>query len=136
MERNNSTPLPAEAHISLDVDSPFVDKMLSNVRTNVIQITEDKLEIILLKHLSKVRSRKAWITPLSLFITVFLAIQTATFTKTFGISAAHWEAIFQIGCVASLAWLLCSVCLVCKRWKGGSLEDLIETIKDTKETHN
>jgi L-fucose isomerase-like protein len=66
----------------------FVDKRCSNVKSDLIEITHDKLENILLKYLKNLSIAKSWITPVSLGITLLIAKLTATFNKTFGIDVA------------------------------------------------
>ena len=48
MENNNT------ANFSLDTNNDFVRQLAPNVKSDVIVITEDKLENILLKYLKKI----------------------------------------------------------------------------------
>ena len=66
--------------------SKFVDKNVSNVKSDLIEITHDKLENILLKHLKNLDIRNSWITPASIFLTVLIVRLTATFNDSFGIN--------------------------------------------------
>ena len=110
----------------------FIDQLRSNVKSDLIEITEDKLENILLKHLHKMAIRKEWITPFSLFLTVLLANLTATFAKKFGIDADVWHAFFLLFAFASFIWLVWSLVRLIARWKGASIDNLIAIIKDAE----
>ena len=122
------------AKFSSTADSKFVDQIRSNVKSDLIEITADKLENILLKHLSKVGVRKSWLTPLSLFLTVILASLTATFSKKFGIDGPVWQALFILGGIASGVWLLCTIIRIYVCWKTCSLEHLISIIKNAQKS--
>jgi hypothetical protein len=95
-------------------DSRFVNKKLSNVKSDLIEITEDKLENILLKHLKKIGIKTSWLAPLGLFISVTLAFNTSIFTDKFGMSSNTWEAIFFLTIIGSGLWLIISLFLLVK----------------------
>lgn len=113
-------------------DSKYISQVRSNVKSDLIEITEDKLEIILLKHVDTLAIRTRWITPLSLFLTVLLAELTTTFSDKFGVKAAVWEAVFLLLGVGSCIWLLVALVVLWRRWKDSSLNSVIATIKNTK----
>ena len=114
-------------------ESRFVNEKRENLKCDLIEITEDKLENILVRHLAKLGTRKAWIAPLSLLITSLLAILTGTFSTKFGIDAAVWRAVFVLLAIGSLAWLVVSLVQLCICWKSSSLKDLIAIIKNAKK---
>ncbi len=107
----------------------FVDKRMSNVKSDLIEITHDKLENILLKHLKNLDIRKSWITPLSIFLTVLIARLTTTFNDAFGISKDVWNAFFLILMCFSLFWLLWQIIKIINCWKKSSADYLITVIK-------
>lgn len=127
-----STKPPSEqkAKINADGAERFVEQYRSNVKSDVIEITEDKLENILLKHLTKLMTRKGWMMPLSLFISVFLASLTATFTRKFGIEGHVWQATFILSVIVSGVWLVASIVKLAMCWKESSMDTLINTIKN------
>lgn len=69
----------------------FVNEVHTNTKSDLIEITEDKLEIILLKHLNKLNKVKGWLTPLSLFVTILIVLLTATFKLFAGLSKEVWK---------------------------------------------
>lgn len=113
-------------------ESMFVAKRRTNIKSDYIEITEDKLENILMKHLNTLGIHKAWITPLSLLITVLVASMTATFSKTFGIEGPEWKALFHIATLASAGWLLIVLLRWCCCRKTCTLEHLISIIKNAE----
>lgn len=76
----------------------------SNLDQEVIQITEDRLRLVLKDYLSKAEERKAWIGPLGIFLAIVTAFVTADF-RDFYLKAPVWQAIFLISGVLSLGWL-------------------------------
>lgn len=114
--------------------SKFVDKRMSNVKSDLIEITHDKLENILLKHLKSIDIRKSWITPASIFLTVLITRLTATFNDYLGVSKEVWNAFFLILMIVSAIWLIYKIFQIIICWKKSSVSYLINTIKasDTK----
>lgn len=93
-------------------DGPQIKKQLevANIHDNtaqeLIEITSDKLQLILSEHLQTVDARKSWHTPLSLFIGIILVFCTAEFKNAFGLHADTWAALFLLAGGLSLLWLL------------------------------
>jgi len=127
VENNNQT-----ASFDTGNENRFVDKHRSNVKSDLIEITEDKLENILLKHLKKMGTRNAWLAPLGLFVSVVLANVSATFNEKFGIPASTWEAVFILAAIASGVWFTVNLVLMIVNWKESSTDYLISCIKNSK----
>lgn len=103
-----------------------VDEVHTNVSQEVIEITSDKLTIILTKHISSIEKSREWQTPLSIFLTIVLVLLTAEFKKSFGVSADTWLAIFIIACALCFLWLIRT--LVSKQ-SAMSIEDFLKMVK-------
>ena len=114
-------------------ESRFISERRSNVKSDLIEITEDKLENILLKHLKRMGTRKGWLAPLGLCISVILANVSATFSTKFGIPASTWEAVFILAAIGSSIWLVVSIVSMCANWKESSTDSLINKIKASDE---
>ncbi|WP_271855448.1 hypothetical protein [Patiriisocius marinus] len=125
-ERTNIIHRPSE-------QNKFVDKKMSNVKSDLIEITHDKLENILLKYLTNLDKLKSWITPLSIFLTVLITRLTATFNDTFGVSKDVWDAFFLLLLIGSLVWLIRNTFVIINCWKKANLEYLISQIKASEE---
>lgn len=114
-------------------ENRFVDKKRSNIKSDLIEITHDKLENILLKHLGNISLMKSWLTPLSLFVTLLIARLTATFNKFIGIDAAVWDALFLIGMIASIIWLIIVLIKMFHCRHKATLDYLMSKIKNATE---
>lgn len=113
-------------------ESRFVDKHRSNVKSDLIEITEDKLENILLKYIQNIELRKRWVLPFGLLVSVALTLTSAKFQDGLGISAATWNAVFLVLAALSVAWLLFDLLQLTRCWSKSTLDYLIRTIKNAQ----
>ncbi|EHZ2575587.1 TPA: hypothetical protein NJZ52_004429 [Vibrio parahaemolyticus] len=113
-------------------DSKFIKHRRSNVKSDLIEITEDKLENILLKHLEKMSLKSAWVAPASILVTIVTVKTTATFNDSLGIKAAVWEALTIMVGALSVYWLGKVVIKAIIHRKNLSLKSLLTRIKDTQ----
>lgn len=102
----------------------------NNTSQHVISITEDRLRLILLDYFTKMESNKGWQVPFGLLVTIVLVFCSAEFKQAFGFSASTWTAVFLIGGVACVVWLL--ICLF-KLHKAPTLDRVIASIKNKTE---
>ncbi|MCD8440634.1 hypothetical protein [Tenacibaculum finnmarkense] len=128
MENNKNTTFENQG-----AQSKFVDKRMSNVKSDLIEITHDKLENILLKHLKSLDIRNSWITPASIFLTVLIARLTSTFNDSLGIPKDVWNAFFLIVMIGSGIWLIWKIVEIISCWKKSSVEYLINSIKASEK---
>lgn len=117
----------------INPQSKFVDQVRTNTKSDLIEITEDKLENILLKHLNKLNKVKAWLTPLSLFITILIVLLSAEFKLFLGIEKEVWKALFLILVVLTLVWTIISGYEAVKCSKSATILFLINEIKNNQE---
>ncbi|RJP79258.1 MAG: hypothetical protein C4522_10385 [Desulfobacteraceae bacterium] len=102
-----------------------VEKVSLNLAQFVVVTTEDKLRLKLQNHLSEAEKSKEWIAPLSLLVSLSLALLSADF-KDFFLPADTWKAIFIISTVTSCIWMIFALKRAfCTR----SIDSLIEEIK-------
>jgi hypothetical protein len=113
--------------------SRFVRNLRSNVESDLIEITEDKLENILLKHIKQLNIKDSWVSPLSLLVAVAVAKTTASFNYALGLKAAVWEAIFVLVGVGSVCWLARNSYLIASNWNKSTLDSLMNRIKDSQD---
>ena len=111
----------------------FIDQVRTNTKSDLIEITEDKLENILLKHLNKLNKVRGWLTPFSLTVTILIVLLTANFKLFLGITKEIWNAVFILGFFVTLIWTIVSVFSAIKCSKGATIEFLISEIKNRKE---
>jgi hypothetical protein len=101
-----------------------------NLSQDYIVITEDKVKLCLIEHLSRMESRKSWIAPLGIVLTLLITFATTTFRDYAGLKAAAWQAIFIVATVLSVAWLLLTVK---NALKSPSVEDVVTVMKRAGE---
>jgi hypothetical protein len=110
--------------------SRFVNQICRNTKSDLIVITEDKLENLLLKFLEDYLKINSWITPLTLFITILTTFLTTNFKGFIGFSEHTWESVFVIVLLTSLIQTIRSVYIHLRNRKRATLEYLIEKIKN------
>lgn len=108
----------------------FVNTSITNTKSDLIEITEDKLENILLKHLRHVEKSRNWVTPTALAITTFIVLQTATFNDFLRIPKDVWHAIFIICCVTFICISANQIYNSIRYSKLANIESLIGRIKN------
>ena len=114
-------------------DSRFIDQRRSNIKSDLIEITHDKLENILLKHLKVITLLGSWITPCTLFITLLITRLTATFNKFMGIKSEVWHSLFLLGLIVTFIWLICVIVKIVRLRRTATIEYLLEIIKDATD---
>jgi hypothetical protein len=62
---NDNSPQNKEATIAISNDINAKVTHYKNVDQSFITITEDKMKLILIKHLTEIEDKKLWITPLA-----------------------------------------------------------------------
>jgi len=107
-------------------------KVYSNIDQEIIMITEDKVRLCLIEHLSRMEKRRAWLTPLGILLTVIAVLPTTTFQDFLSINAATWKAMFIIAGIISAIWLVKSLWEA--RFVSTSIYDVVADIKRTSIT--
>lgn len=107
----------------------FIDQRRSNVKSDLIEITQDKLENILFKHLDCLKYNREWITPFSIFITLLITIYTVTFNDFLGLKAYEWKSIFIVCGFISFVWFIYSIIQLFRYRESITLDSLINKIK-------
>ena len=103
-----------------------------NIQTDLITITKDKLENILLKEFNSMKKVPDWKTPASIFITTLITVLTATF-KDFLFPKEIWNAIFLLLMLISGIWFLINLVRLLKTHKKDSIGSLINKIANIEE---
>jgi hypothetical protein len=99
-----------------------------NTSQEIIQVTDDKLRLILSCHLDVMEKRKDWIAPLGLVIAVITVFVSSEFKDALGLDAATWRAIFILSGLASGVWLVYTLVVA---WRSPSLDDVVRAIKNS-----
>lgn len=109
-------------------DNKFISEAHENIQTELITITKDKLENILLKYLNKLDLKKAWITPFSVFVSLLVALLTADFKEFLNISKELWRAIFLISCIITFVLAVFLIIKALKNKENTSIDSLMNRI--------
>lgn len=97
----------------------------SDLDQEIIQITEDRLRLVLKDHVELIEEKKAWHTPLGVLIAIAAAFVTADFRDAY-FNAATWRAVFLISGILSLIWL---VKAIYRAATSLSIDDIVSKIK-------
>lgn len=104
-----------------------VHEVHSNLTAEVIEITSEKLELILREHLACLTRENSWHAPLGILITIFVVLLTTNFKSSFGFSADTWSAVFIISAGLTFFWLIKSVWNIKKSL---SVEQILDKVKN------
>ena len=118
--------------ISQQEDRKFIENINENIRSDVIIITRDKLENILLKAYNSRVKKPDGKSPLSIFITTVLSVLTADF-KDFLISKEVWQVIFFVMMIISGIWSLVNFIRAKNKSRDVSIENLINKIANVEK---
>jgi hypothetical protein len=108
-------------------NSVIVDEVHSNVSQEIIEITADKLTIILTKHIQCLEKSKEWQLPLSLVLTILLVFTTTNFKDSLGVPSATWSAVFMIACGLSVIWLIKTLW---QKSQAMTIDDILKSVKN------
>lgn len=108
-----------------------VSAIHSNTELTLIQITEDKLNLVLFQHLAAVDAQRRWQVPLGILLALVPMFLTSEFKDFAGIEKAAWKAFFMLATSCTFAWLLWTL-----RWafSSSTVEHLIGRIKNVART--
>lgn len=80
-------------------------KVYENLDQEIIHITADRAHRYLTEWLQKTEVQGAWVAPLSVGVSLLLALLTSDCKDRFGISKDVWTAFFLFALVATVIWL-------------------------------
>jgi len=113
------------------LDGKFISAVYSNTQSNLIEITEDKLENTIIKFIDKYVKANSWLTPFSIFVSIIITMLTSEVNKNLlGISKEIWNAIFVISSIVSAVWLIISIINYIRFRNETKIETLICKIKN------
>ena len=97
------TRYPIENNVAIRVQS-----FETNVDQKFLTVTEDKILICLENNLRRI-GRKRWVSPLSLLVSLLLALATSEFNKLAWISSDLLKALFIVTSFITTGWLLWAI---------------------------
>jgi hypothetical protein len=109
----------------------FINQVYANTKSDLIQITDDKLRNILKDFIARVKKINDWLVPFSICLTLLGTFLTADFSKDFlNLSKSIWEGLFILIFIISFVWLIISGFNAIKNTKSTDIECLINEIKN------
>lgn len=103
-----------------------IENIHSNVTPEILEISVDKLRIVLLENEKKISDANEWQTPFAILLTIIIVLCTATFKEFLSLSADSWHAIFIVGAVVTCIWFLSALF---RRQKRMTISELIDRMK-------
>ena len=107
-----------------------IDRIHSNTGQTLIEITEDKLRLVLVQHLGVVESKRRWHVPFSILIALVSVSLTSDFRDVWGIGKATWQALFMFATVASIVWLVVTLRFA---FEQATLDSLVQRVKNISQ---
>ncbi|PKA14339.1 hypothetical protein CH363_19265 [Leptospira haakeii] len=109
----------------------FTSQIYSNTKTDLIEITHDKLENILIKFFRDFERAQGWFTPFSIFITILIAVATTDIKKDFfNIPAIILSSIMYLVLFITLTLFILNFIFYIRNKEKTTIEYLIKTIKN------
>ena len=114
--------------IQLEEENRFISQKCSNIKSDLIEITDDKLVVILTRHFSRLKKARDWVGYLGVCVTIVLALVTCEFKDKFGVSGQNWYTIFFIS--SFIIGFLTLRSLWYSLFKNTSVDKVIQDIKN------
>lgn len=108
-----------------------VGSIHSNVTPEILEITIDKLKIVLLENEHALSSSNEWHAPLGMILAIALVFCTAEFRSFLGVGAETWLAVFIFFGALSAGWLIKALV---KRVRRMTIDELIDCMKRQRRT--
>lgn len=105
-----------------------VTNTINNTSVNLIKITEDKLQNILVTHINNLEKPRDVVGAIALLVTLLGAMLTTEFKETWGLSADTWKGVFIVLFIASVVYLVWVIYNYCKNKDG--VEAIMKDIKN------
>jgi hypothetical protein len=107
----------------------LVSASIQNIRSPIITITRDKLELRATSFLKRMRAREGWIAPLGAAIPILLALVTTTFNDVI-LKKDQWQLVFIVGLVGTFIWL---VVAAVRAFGGSNMADFLASVMHVDE---
>jgi hypothetical protein len=105
--------------------TPPKTHVYSNTDHHIIQISQERLQLILERNIAIVEKKDAWHVPFGVIMTLLPVFVTADF-RNVGLSAETWKAFFIIICILAVVSIIRSIM---KRDAVLSVDEIVERIK-------
>jgi hypothetical protein len=107
-----------------------ISNFYTNTHQEVIEITADRLELTLNRHIGRITDRNSWQVPFALLVTMAILFATAEFKSFSWASSEQLQTAFFLLAIAFSVWFLVAIL---KFFRGSTVSKLICEIKNIQE---
>ena len=100
-----------------------------NLEQEIIVTTTDKIRLVLRDTKDIILSKRGWLAPLSLLLSLVTTLCTVDFKETMYLPKDTLQAIFVFFSIASFIWLIRTIYKLINYWGRDDLDKIIEQIK-------
>lgn len=112
------------------VENVPVARKHSNVEQTLIEVTEDRLTLVMNDAANKLAQRREWMGPAGLFSGLLLSLLTANFKEAFGVDAQIVQGVVIAVTCATGVWTLVTVLRAIRgRSKAKIVADTVKALK-------
>jgi hypothetical protein len=97
-----------------------------NIGQKTIVVTEDRLELCLMKNFPKVVSKEEILAPIGFVLTIAITLTTSEF-KDKWLSKSTWQAMFVVALIASFGWTIGALLRLRERMTISEVISLLKT---------
>ena len=120
--------IPSKEPTPVKFDNKTVEivSVYQNTSQEIVEITTDRLRLVLVEHRQGFERKKEWQTPLGILVTILLVFTTTDFKKAWGFEATFWQALFMMLVILCFTWFIQAVYVA---YKSPTISDVMERIK-------
>ncbi len=116
---------------TINLGQQITDRLVvtTNLDTEIITTTKDKLQVCLMQNEQIIKRKNDWITPMTLILSTATTLLTSDFNRDFfWIDKDLWRSLFILVLAASVLWLIVSLVNAFRLRNRGSIKQLIQHI--------
>lgn len=124
-----------------DLSSQFKDELINNtsltynVGQNCVAVSSERIKLVLIDNINKITSKQRYLSPLSAFFAIVLALLTTEFRDRFGLNKDVWLGIFIAGALFTLVVTVVYGMIAIKA-KKVTIDTIVEQIVHNESTIN
>ncbi|MFS0689405.1 hypothetical protein AB1K89_09190 [Sporosarcina sp. 179-K 8C2 HS] len=106
----------------------------TNVGQQIVVVTEDKLELCLIKHQNTLKARNDWKTPVGIFLALSSSLVATEFTEFLTLPAETWQAFFILGSAITGIWSVIAIIKAVNSKDSGNISKIISELKKNQSS--
>lgn len=115
--------------ISLQAEVFSKSKIHTNVSQEFIVTTTDKAKLCLITHQRALESKREWLGPTGMLLTVVASLVAADFQPFLGLAKDVWRTLFLLLAFGSAGWLVSTIVRAWRTRGHRSVESVVESLK-------